>query len=220
MRGIANDMHGMSQLMMANATPDRLCWLAPMLDVMGTETDWNPGGHWRPMSDADLLYRRALCKGKPFCFLMNTAFENFSHELVEKYMKRCSGLRHVSRVLQRTTRRRAITSRGPNSTSATATSSRNTCRFASAWPRPAGSRSRSPGRATSMSHVERFGEPPTRYLTVFNDSHQLQDRYHPLEDQPPQSSRELVTGKQVTWSGGKTELTLEGEDVALIQLGP
>ena len=79
----------MGKLMMANGTPHRLCWLAPMLDVLGTETDWNPGGNWRPMSDAELLYRRALCKGKPYCFLMNTAFEEFSHELVEKYMKRC-----------------------------------------------------------------------------------------------------------------------------------
>ena len=87
-RAIAADVHGTGKLMMANATPDRLCWLAPLLDVMGTETDWNPRGKWRPMSDADLLYRRALCKGKPYCFLMNTAFENFSHELVEKYMKR------------------------------------------------------------------------------------------------------------------------------------
>ena len=40
------------------------------------------------MSHADLLYRRAMCKGKPFCFLMNTRFEDFSHELVERYMKR------------------------------------------------------------------------------------------------------------------------------------
>ncbi len=60
-----------------------------MLDVLGTETDWHPGGNWQPMSDAELLYRRALCKGKPYCFLMNTRFEEFSHELVEKYMKRC-----------------------------------------------------------------------------------------------------------------------------------
>ena len=55
---------------------------------MGTETNWNPGGTWRPMSDAQLLYRRAMCKGKPFCFLMNTRFEDFSHDLVERYMKR------------------------------------------------------------------------------------------------------------------------------------
>ena len=51
---------------------------------MGTETDWNPRGHWRPMSDADLLYRRALCKGKPFCFLMNTDFERFGADKVDR----------------------------------------------------------------------------------------------------------------------------------------
>ena len=86
-RGIANDVHAMDKLMMANSTPIRLPWLAPLLEVMGTETDWHRGT-WAPMSDADMLYRRAMCKGKPFCFLMNSRFEDFSHELVEKYMKR------------------------------------------------------------------------------------------------------------------------------------
>ena len=55
---------------------------------MGTETDWNHNGTWRPMSNADLLYSRALCKGKPYCFLMNTDFEKFTPDLVERYMKR------------------------------------------------------------------------------------------------------------------------------------
>ena len=88
-RAIADDVHGMNKLMMANYTPTQFYWLAPLLDVLGTETDWNPEGTWRPMSDADLLYRRAMCKAKPYCFLMNTYFERFSHHLVEKYMKRC-----------------------------------------------------------------------------------------------------------------------------------
>ena len=35
------DLHGMGKLMMANSTPIRLAWLAPLLEVMGTETDWN-----------------------------------------------------------------------------------------------------------------------------------------------------------------------------------
>ena len=87
-RGIEKDVHGMNKLMMANSTPIRLCWLAPLLDVMGTETDWNHGGKWRPIGDAEMLYRRALCKGKPYCFLMNTDFEKFPHEYVEKFMKR------------------------------------------------------------------------------------------------------------------------------------
>ena len=61
-RGIEQDIHRAGKLMMANGAPDRLWWLAPMLDVLGTETNWNPQGKWRPMSDADLLYRRAMCK--------------------------------------------------------------------------------------------------------------------------------------------------------------
>ena len=87
-RAIARDVHRMGKFMMANGTPTRLCWLAPWLDVMGTETDWNPGGHWHPMSHEELLYRRALCGAKPFCFLMNTDFSRFSHQKVERYMQR------------------------------------------------------------------------------------------------------------------------------------
>ncbi len=88
-RAMARDVHAMNKLMMANATPASLCWLAPNLDVMGTETDWKPDGKWSPMDDEELLYRRALARGKPFCFLMNTDFGRFSHEEVRLYMKRC-----------------------------------------------------------------------------------------------------------------------------------
>lgn len=87
-RALAEDVHGMGKLMMANSTPGRLWFLAPSLDVLGTETDWNPGGQWRPMAHRELLYRRVLCGPKPFCFLMNTDFGEFPYEKVEKYMKR------------------------------------------------------------------------------------------------------------------------------------
>ncbi|MCS7236783.1 MAG: hypothetical protein NZ899_00755 [Thermoguttaceae bacterium] len=87
-RAIAADVHGMGKYMMANGTPGRICWLVPLLDVMGTETDWNPGGRWQPMTDQELLYRRALCAGKPYCFLMNTDFDRFGPDLVRKYMER------------------------------------------------------------------------------------------------------------------------------------
>ncbi len=88
-RALAEEVHGMGKLMMANGTPGRIWFLAPHLDVMGTETDWNPGGEWRPMAHRELLYRRALCGPKPFCFLQNTNFDAFPFEKVEKYMKRC-----------------------------------------------------------------------------------------------------------------------------------
>jgi hypothetical protein len=50
-RAITQDIHAMDKLMMANSTPINLCWLAPLLDVMGSETDWNPSRTWQPMSE-------------------------------------------------------------------------------------------------------------------------------------------------------------------------
>ncbi|MBQ9128348.1 MAG: hypothetical protein IJY15_11390, partial [Thermoguttaceae bacterium] len=85
---IAKDVHARGRLAMANSTPGQFFWLVPQLDVVGTETNWNWNDRWSPMSDADLLYRRALCYGKPYCFLMNTDFDKFGADYVEKYMKR------------------------------------------------------------------------------------------------------------------------------------
>lgn len=85
---IAKDVHARGRLAMANSTPGQFFWLVPQLDVVGTETNWNWNDRWSPMSDADLLYRRALCYGKPYCFLMNTDFDKFGADYVEKFMKR------------------------------------------------------------------------------------------------------------------------------------
>ena len=84
---ISDDTHNRSHLMMANSTPGQFFWLVPLLDVIGTETDWNRGG-WAPMSVNDLFYRRALCYKKPYCFLMNSDFTKFSFETTEKFMRR------------------------------------------------------------------------------------------------------------------------------------
>lgn len=88
MRAIANDVHARGKSMMANATPIALFWLTPLMDVLGTETNWNYNGKWSPMSPEELRYRRMLCGQKPYCFLMNTDFEKFSYEHSEKFMKR------------------------------------------------------------------------------------------------------------------------------------
>ena len=87
-RQISRDVHARGKLIMANATPSLHFWLAPQLDVLGTETNWNWGDAWRPMPDDELLFRRFLCGGKPYCFLMNTDFSKFTKEMTELYMKR------------------------------------------------------------------------------------------------------------------------------------
>ncbi len=85
-RGIAKTVHAAGKLTMANSTPDKFFWLAPMIDIPGTETNWHWGGQWRPMSNDEMQYRRMMSAGKPYCFLQNTGFSEFTPEMVEKYM--------------------------------------------------------------------------------------------------------------------------------------
>lgn len=87
-RALAEKVHAKGRLMMANGVPSRWCWQIPYIDVTGTETDWNPKGKWRPTSDDQLIYQRALAGGKPYCFLMNTDFSKFGYVETEKFMQR------------------------------------------------------------------------------------------------------------------------------------
>ncbi|MDO4557435.1 MAG: hypothetical protein Q4C47_00515 [Planctomycetia bacterium] len=93
-KSLAEKVHRRGKFLMANATPDRLWWLAPELDVLGTETNWNWGepvgnrGSWRPMATEEMVYRRALSGTKAYCFLQNTDFLKFTESMVDRYMSR------------------------------------------------------------------------------------------------------------------------------------
>jgi hypothetical protein len=214
-RGIARDIHADGKLMMANGAPGRLCWLPPLLEVTGTETDWNPGGTWRPMSDAELLYRRALCKGKPFCFLMNTDFDRFPPERVERYMKRSLAYGMFPGFFSHNA------SEGHYFTRPTLYNRDRPlfkkyvplCRLVAeaGWEPLTGAHSSDP-----RVYVERFGE---RYLTVFNDSPERRTATVRLARLASQAARELLTGRAVPWRDGQTALALEPEDVAVLDLG-
>ena len=211
-RAIAEDLHGMGKLMMANATPGRLCWLAPWLDVMGTETDWNPGGKWQPMSDGEMLYRRVLCGPKPYCFLMNTDFTAFSHELVEKYMKRClaygmfpgffshnASEDHYFSQPRLYNRDRDLFKKYVPLCKTVAEAG---------WQPITRARSDNP-----KVYVERFGE---KYLTVFNDSGRQTEVVITLTSEASGKVRELVGGTDLPVMDGKLTLSLKAEDVAVI----
>ena len=213
-RAIAKDVHAMDKLMMANSTPIRLCWLAPLLDVMGSETNWNPGGTWRPMSDGDLLFRRVLCKGKPYCFLMNTDFERFSHELVERYMKRClaygmfpgffshnASEGHYFTRPQLYERDRDLFRKYVPLCKAVAEAG---------WEPITGARS---NRKTV--YIERFGR---QYLTVFNDGSQQQEVTLTTEMDVPEKTQELLTGRDIAWHKAQAALKLAAGDVAVLKL--
>ncbi len=213
-RGIARDVHARDKLMMANSTPIRLCWLAPLLDVMGTETNWNPGGTWRPMSDTDLLYRRAMCKGKPYCFLMNTRFEDFSHVLVERYMKQALAYGMFPGFFSHNASQGHYFTRPELYNRDRPLFKRYVplCRVvAEAGWQPI-TRARSPN---DQVHVERFGN---RYLTVLNNGPDRCTAELTVEFPVPPTSYELVGGSEVRWKDGKTTITLDSEDVAVLDV--
>jgi hypothetical protein len=215
-RGLARDVHGMGKLMMANGTPSQLCWLAPWLDVMGTETNWNPGGEWRPMSMEELLYRRVLCGPKPYCFLMNTDFDRLSHALVDKYMQRAlafgmfpgffsadaSSGHYFSRPELYNRDRPLFRKYVPLSK-----------RLAEAGWHPI-PRARSSDRRVTL---ERFGD---RYLTVFNASTEPLSVEINLELSRPEHCADLVSGREIQWSGEPPRATirLAAESVAVLDL--
>jgi hypothetical protein len=88
-RDIAAQMHARGKLMFANGALWQLAFPAPLLDVLGTEVNWLPQGQYRPDSDAVMNFRRALCRQKPYCLLMNTDYAKFTPDVVEHYFQRC-----------------------------------------------------------------------------------------------------------------------------------
>ncbi|MHC4165358.1 MAG: hypothetical protein ACYSWQ_00170 [Planctomycetota bacterium] len=213
-RALAKDVHAMGKLMMANSTPSRLCWLAPQLDVMGTETNWNPSDKWQPMTDSEMLYRRSLCKGKPFCFLMNTRFEEFSHELVGKYMKRSLAYGMFPGFFSHNASQGHYFTRPELYERDRPLFKRYVplCKLVAeaGWEPVTLARS-----SDSRVYVERFGD---KFFTVFNDSPERRTVRIELDGDNPKSARELVSGRSVEWRDRWASLTLEGEDVAVIQI--
>lgn len=88
-RDIAADMHARGKLMFANAVLWQFSFPAPLLDVLGTEVNWLHQGEYQPDTDAAMNFRRALCRQKPYCLLMNTDYAKFTPALVERYFQRC-----------------------------------------------------------------------------------------------------------------------------------
>ena len=88
-RDIAAQMHARGKLLFANAVLWQFSFPAPPLDVLGTEVNWLHAGEYLPDTDAIMNFRRALCRQKPYCLLMNTDYAKFTPELVERYFQRC-----------------------------------------------------------------------------------------------------------------------------------
>jgi hypothetical protein len=217
-RGIERDIHARGRLMMANSTPAQLCFLAPLLDVLGTETDWNPRGRWQPMPAAELIYRRALCGTKPFCFLMNTEFDQFGPDRVERYFRRCLAYGMFPGFFS------ADASTG-HYFSRPELYERDRPLFRKYLPlvravAEAGWQPITRARCDDPAiRLERFGDGSTQYLTVYNDGDTPRDATIRLDGRTtPRRSRERLSGGDVTWKQGQATLPLGPGEVAVVEL--
>lgn len=87
-RWLSDDVHRRGKLMFANGVPYRFAFLAPWLDVLGTETDWLRGGKYRPAAEPTMNFWRTLSGAKPYLLLMNTNYDVLKPDLVERYFQR------------------------------------------------------------------------------------------------------------------------------------
>jgi len=85
---MGGDLHARNKLLMANSTPWRIHAFLPLLDVSGTETNWNPNNQWQPDSDEIMNLRRTLSYRKPYLLLQNTDFDKFNLGKLERYLQR------------------------------------------------------------------------------------------------------------------------------------
>ena len=87
---LGRELRAMGKLLFANDSPNRFAYLCPHLDVMGMEIGWiDDEGLFRPPDDAWMMFKRVMCRHKPFLFLLNTHFDRCGPETMAKYIQRC-----------------------------------------------------------------------------------------------------------------------------------
>jgi len=87
-RWFCDQVHRLGRLTFANGVPYRFTYLCPWLDVLGTETDWVRNGKYHPASDEQMSLWRTMSGGKPYLLLMNTDYDVFTSDMVERYFQR------------------------------------------------------------------------------------------------------------------------------------
>jgi hypothetical protein len=208
-RDIAAQMHASGKLMFANAVLWQFAFPAPLLDVLGTEVNWQPHGEYLPDSDAVMNFRRALCRQKPYCLLMNTDYAKLTPALVERYFQRCLFYGIWPGFFDQ-----EAASKDPYWTSAKKWYDRDRPLFRKYIPllRRLTAAGWQPLTYASCDNskilVERFSPDPggAVFLTLLNDSPDTQSGtvtadLKALGMKGPASTRELVSGNAVTPSG-------------------
>ena len=146
---------------------------------------------------------------------MNTRFEEFPHEHVEKYMKRAVAYGMYPGFFSHNASQGHYFSRPElyNRDRVLFQKYVPLCkRIAEAgWEPIPQARS-----SDAKVYVERFGE---RYLTIFNDSTESRTAIITLDGLRAATSRDLVSGKRYSWKNKGLKISLGAEDVVVLDLG-
>ena len=225
-RDIAAQMHARGKLLFANAVLWQFAFPAPLLDVLGTEVNWQRDGKYTPDSDAVMNFRRALCRQKPYCLLMNTDYAKFTSELVERYFQRCLCYGVWPGFFDE-----EAASKDPYWGSAKKWYERDRPLFKKYIPllrrlTAAGWQPLTHGSCDNSNIlVERFGPEPggAVFLTLLNDTADTQSGIvtadpHALGLKQPVSARKLVSGNAATPSGHGWRISLHPQQAEVLCL--
>ena len=225
-RWISDDLHRMGKLCFANGVPYRFSFLCPWLDVMGTETDWLVNGEYRASSHSQMSLWRTLSGRKPYLLLMNTDYDRFGTNLVERYFQRSLFYGMFPSMFSHNAAENPYW-RNPN------WYERDRPLFRRYIPliRQVAEAGWSPVTDAAFSDasvlVEKFGPTAdgTRYYTLFNDGNDrgrglLALSSEPLEAQAHQAATELVSGLELRWNGLGWPIEIEAGAAAVVRIDP
>lgn len=227
-RDLATQLHAQGRLTFANGALWNFSFPAPLLDVLGTEVNWLRQGEYNPDNDAVMNFRRALCRQKPYCLLLNTDYQKFTPALVERYFQRCVFYGIWPGFFDED-----AASKDPYWTSAKRWYERDRPLFkkyipilqrltAAGWQPITGATGDNP-----KIWLERFGEPAAGriYLTAFNDTGQVQEGIvQPSRDLPKSfqvaQATEVISGSALPRSDRGWPIRLAPQMVAVLELLP
>ena len=219
-------VHALGKLTFANGVPYRFTFLAPWLDIMGTETDWLRAGKFAPVSDAQMNVWRSMSGQKPYLLLLNTDYNAFTSELVEKYFQRSLFYGMFPSMFSHNAadnpywqnpkwyeRDRSLFKKYLPLVKRVAEAG---------WQPVTGVRTDNP-----RVFVERFGPDEGRvvFITLWNETASPQKATLTLcapefvQDQP-RNLRELIANQPLTETGGSVSVSLPAQSAALIAVEP
>lgn len=221
---ICDDVHRLGKLTFANGVPYRFTFLCPWLDVMGTETNWLRGGQYQPASDSTMSLWRTMCYQKPYLLLMNTNYDAFTPDLVEKYFQRSLFYGIFPSMFSHNAAENPYW-RNPN------WYNRDRHLFKKYLPlvkciAEAGWQPVTEATCDNASiYVERFGSDASGaiYFTLLNDTAQPQSgevtiNAAALKLTGQFKATELISGKTLTPTGGRFRATLQPQEVWAVQV--